>query len=905
MKVELKALIEKLNPLCRRAFERAAELCVSQSNYNVEVEHLLKALLDLRDSDLHVVLRHFDVDEADLGAELTAGIDTFRRGNARTPAFSPNLVRLLESAWNVSSLHLASDRIRSGALLFAAVTHPTLRGSLQETAPTLFALNREKLEEALPELVAHSEESGDAGTGGRSGGKAAAGGGAATSAPSGPRRSRGGESALDRFTVDLTSLARVGGIDPVTGRDGEIRQVIDILMRRRQNNPILTGEPGVGKTAIVEGFAMRVASRDVPEPLQEATVRALDLGLLQAGAGIKGEFEQRLKDVIEEVTASITPVILFIDEAHTIIGAGGSEGQGDAANLLKPALARGELRTIAATTWSEYKKYVEKDPALARRFQVIKVDEPDEETARRMLRGMVGHLERHHGVRITEDAIRDAVELSHRHISGRKLPDKAISVLDTACARVAISKSTAPVQLDDAIREAGLYEVELGVLEREQRAGSDHDDRVAHLTHGLAKAKLRRQELEGRWRKERDLVAEIDRIHGILDGTIRLDADDDDVADGEPDLDALRGRLTDANEKLEAIQGDDPLVPTHVDGTVVASVISGWTGIPVGRMVKNEIRTVLSLRKRVEERIVGQPEALEAVCRRIGTSSAGLEDPNKPTGVFLLVGPSGVGKTETARALADYLYGGERNMVSVNMSEYQEAHTVSSLKGAPPGYVGYGTGGVLTEAVRRRPYSVVLLDEVEKAHPDVLELFYQVFDRGQMEDGEGQLIDFKHTLIVLTSNVAADTIASVVRASPERPGADELVEAIRPELRSHFPAAFLGRLITVPFYPLGDAEIRDIVELKLAEIQRRVWETHLTDLTYDPDVVRVVSERCTEVDSGARNIDSILSGSMLPELSTRILEYMADGEPLSLIRVRLDDAGRFAYDLTAREGTAS
>ncbi len=891
MRIELKALIEKLNPLCRRALERAAELCVSQTNYNVEVEHLFKALLDLRESDLHVILRHFGVGEAHVQSELTAGIDRFKRGNSRTPAFSQDLVRLLEAAWSVSSLQLDSSRVRSGAFLMAALATPTLRGALQETAPSLAGINRESLEESLGELVAHSPEAGEAGASGapastrRRGEEGKTGDGVA--APSAP----GSESALDRFTVDLTSLARMGGIDPITGRDDEIRQIVDILMRRRQNNPILTGEPGVGKTAIVEGFAMRVAARDVPEALQDATIRALDLGLLQAGAGIKGEFEHRLKSVIEEVKASVAPVILFIDEAHTIIGAGAPQGQGDAANLLKPALARGELRTIAATTWSEYKRYVEKDPALARRFQVIKVEEPDVEETRRMLRGMVGHLERHHGVRILEDAIRDAAELSHRHISGRKLPDKAVSVLDTACARVAIGRGSPPVQLEDAIREAVQCEVELGVLEREQRAGADHEERIKHLTRAMARAKLRRQEIEVRWKKESAVIEQMDRIQGILDGTIRAEADE------ESDEAALQKRLVELGSELEEIQGDDPLVPVCVDGGVVAAVISGWTGIPVGKMVKNEIRTVLSLRRRMEERIVGQPEALESLCRRVGTSSAGLEDPNKPTGVFLFVGPSGIGKTETARALADFLYGGERNMVTVNMSEYHEAHTVSSLKGAPPGYVGFGTGGVLTEAVRRRPYSVVLLDEVEKAHPDVMELFYQVFDRGQMEDGEGQLIDFRHTLIILTSNVAGDTISELVRRSSERPSAEAVVEAIRPELRSYFPAALLGRLITVPFFPLGDEEIMEIVEMKLGEIQRRVWEKHLTELTHDAAVVRAVADRCTEVDSGARNIDSILSGTMLPELSTKILEHMAEGRGLSSIRVGLADDGHFAYEL--------
>lgn len=897
MKIELKALIEKLNPVCRRAVERAAEFCVSQTNYNVEVEHLLKALLEMRDSDFHSVLRHFRVDESKLEGELTAGIDKFKRGNTRTPAFSPEVVRLLESAWSVSTLLLGAGRIRSGAVVLAAVTNPSVRGSLQDTAPSLIGINREKLEEALPELAAHSPEAL----------------GETTATPSSPTSfgestseelnsgRLAAESALQRFTIDLTALALVGGIDPISGRDAEIRQIVDILMRRRQNNPILTGEPGVGKTAIVEGFALRVAARDVPESLKEARVLTLDLGLLQAGAGVKGEFEKRLKDVIDEVRASVVPIILFIDEAHTIIGAGGSEGQGDAANLLKPALARGELRTIAATTWSEYKKYVEKDAALARRFQVIKVDEPDIATAQKMLRGMVGHLERHHRVRITEDAIREAVELSGRYISGRKLPDKAVSVLDTACARVAIGKGSPPPQLEDVDRQSTHLQVELDILEREQRSGGDHEDRVRHLRRGLARCRQRREELDVQWKDELELVQQIDHIHGLLDGLIRREPDS---AEEESD-EVLQSRLRGLEEQLGLMQGENVLVPTCVDGSIVASVISGWTGIPVGKMLKSDIRTVLGLRQRLEERIVGQPEALGSLCRRIGTFSAGLEDPDKPTGVFLLAGPSGVGKSETARALADLLYGGERNLVTVNMSEYQEAHTVSSLKGAPPGYVGYGTGGVLTEAVRRKPYSVVLLDEVEKAHADVLELFYQVFDRGQMEDGEGQIIDFRHTLIILTSNVGAETISGIATESDERPDATSVLEAIRPELRSYFPAAFLGRLVTVPFFPLGDEAIEEIVSLKLAEVQRRVWEKHLTDLTYEPAVVTALAKRCTETDSGARNVDFILSDGLLPRLSSRILEYMADGQPLGLINLSLDEAGELSFHLAPASGEES
>jgi type VI secretion system protein VasG len=925
MKVELKVLIEKLNPLARAALESAAELCVRQTNYNVELEHYLRTMLDRSDSDLHVILRQYDVDEARLLDELTRAIESFARGNTRTPALSPNIPRLLEQAWSIASLQIGAQQIRSGALLAAALTDPALRGVLEESAPVLLQIPRETLQADLGELLRHSAEGptptvsggsaaassrGGGGSGeGRSASRRSSSGSAAAPSGStvagGPASSSGAERALDRFTVDLTAMARAGGIDPIRGRDGEIRQIIDILMRRRQNNPILTGEPGVGKTAVVEGFALRVAAGTVPESLREATVRTLDLGLLQAGAGVKGEFEHRLKTVIDEVHSSPSPIILFIDEAHTIIGAGGAEGQGDAANLLKPALARGELRTIAATTWSEYKKYVEKDPALARRFQVIKVEEPDEETATEMLRGMVSHLERHHGVRITDAAVRSAVELSHRHISGRQLPDKAISVIDTACARVAIGQSSAPRQVEDAAREVQRLEIELGILERELTSGADHADRIEQLRPRLARARLTHLKLEERWHVEADIVRSLNRVQTQLRGEAfepdpELETDADASAD-PADPAALQAKRDDLTAELEAVRAGEVLVPVCVDDDIVASVISDWTGIPVGNMVKNEIRAVISLRARMQDRIIGQDHALEAIARRIGTSSAHLEDPQKPSGVFLLVGPSGVGKTETAVTLADFLYGGERNMITVNMSEYQEAHTVSSLKGAPPGYVGYGSGGVLTEAVRRRPYSVVLLDEVEKAHPDVLELFYQVFDKGFMEDGEGQHIDFRHTIILLTSNVGSDTIIRACRSGEAGPQPDQLVELIRPELRQHFPAAFLGRLVVVPYLPLQDVEIGEIVRLKMARVQKRFWERHGAELTFDAEVAETIAQRCTEVDSGARNIDHILSDGILPELSIHVLEEMAEGRRLSGVHIGIEGPGGFSYDLTTRE----
>jgi type VI secretion system protein VasG len=888
MKVELKSLISKLNPICRKALEGGAERCVRQTNYEVEIEHILQALLDLPDSDLLLILRQYEVDVAALEVELTRAIDAFKRGNPRTPAFSPHVPRLLERAWSISSLRLSESAVRSGALLLAALEDIGIRGTLRESLPSLMGIAPDVLERDLPELLRYSPEgeirgqpgaaAGDAGTGNPSpGGERRS----SSPPPAGAARPDG---ALAQYTIDLTEQARQGRLAPIRGRDPEIRQIVDILMRRRQNNPILTGAPGVGKTAVVEGFALAIAAGEVPPALETASVLTLDLGLLQAGAGIKGEFEHRLKSVIEEVKTSPNPIILFIDEAHTIIGAGGAEGQGDAANLLKPALARGELRTIAATTWSEYKRYIEKDPALARRFQVIKVEEPDEETAVSMIQGVISQLEGHHGVRILEEAVRDAVELSHRHISGRQLPDKAVSVLDTACARVAIGQSSPPGPVADADRRVEQLEIELRILEREAVSGADQAERRRQLERAVAKARQRSTELTRQWDEERELVREILSVRKQLEG-----GGFEDPEDGRTQLSSLESALAE-------IQGEDPLVPLQVDSRVVASVISDWTGIPVGKMVKDEARTVLTLKSRLEARIIGQSEPLEMICRRIGTSSAQLEDPEKPTGVFLLVGPSGVGKTETALTLSDFLYGGERNVITVNMSEYQEAHTVSSLKGAPPGYVGYGRGGVLTEAVRRRPYSLVLLDEIEKAHPDVMELFYQVFDRGMMEDGEGQLIDFKHTLILLTSNIGTEVITRACM-NGERPDPERLVELVRPHLLQHFPPAFLGRLTVIPYYVLGDAEIREIVELRLSKIQRRFWERHKAELTYDPAVVDLIAARCTEVDSGARNIDHIISGTMLPDLSTRILDHMAREAPIASIHVLVGEDGGFDYSI--------
>jgi type VI secretion system protein VasG len=861
MSSELRVLIGKLNPICKRALETAAALCVSQTHYNVEVEHLLLKLLDLPATDVAPVFRYYKIEVNDLTRQLTQAVEKFDRGNSRTPAMSPHVLLLLREAWSLSTLHLDADAIRSGALLLALYENETLRAVIHESCPLLAKIPRESLREGLRDLIRESGEE-TAGPSAPGQGEYTAQAKEAQDAPT---------TALDKYTLDLTAEARAGKIDPIRGRDSEIRQVIDILTRRRQNNPILVGDAGVGKTAVAEGFALRVAAGEVPEPLRNISLRGLDLGLLQAGAGVKGEFEERLKSVIAEVKAATKPVILFIDEAHTLIGAGGAAGQGDAANLLKPALARGELRTIAATTWSEYKKYFEKDPALTRRFQLVKVEEPDEEAALDMLRGLAPHLEKHHRVRILDEAVRSAVQLSHRYLPERRLPDKAIGVLDTASARVALAQDGTPAAIEDFDRRIRIAEADLDVKKRE----GDKPSRgmpAAELETEIGRLRGERTSASERWTKERELVAKIRAVDG-------------DGKDPE--------QLADLIGKLDELQGPEPMVPLHVDSRTIASVVSGWTGIPVGRMLADEIRSILTLKERLAERIVGQPQALDAICRRISTSRASLEDPAKPKGVFLLVGPTGVGKTETALTLADVLYGGERNLISFNMSEFQEAHSVATLKGAPPGYVGYGKGGVLTEAVRRKPWSAVLLDEIEKAHPDVVDLFYQVFDKGVLEDGEGVPVDFRHTVIILTSNAGAEIIAEACRKSPaEKRDADSIVEALRPELMRHFRPALLARLVIVPYYPLRKREVVRIVELKLKSVKRRVRENHNAELTYDPDLVQSLADRC-DPESGAREIDRILTQTLLPELSTRILEKMANNVSFTKIHISVDDMGRF------------
>ncbi len=906
MEIDIRTLLGRLNPECKKAMERAAELCVQQTHYTVDIEHLLLRLVESEAPDIWLIFARFSIRPDTILTQLQQALDKFKRGNGRTPALSPDFAPLFQEAWLMSSMLLGQQYIRSGTLILALLEVDLLRGRLVDSVPTLLQIVRGTLRDEIAALLQSSPE-GSAGAAlsiplatpvaieARSTNTpgTAAMPDAVDSNIQMPVMGRNNSStpSLDQFTADLTQLARDGKIDPIRGRDAEIRQIIDVLLRRRQNNPILTGEAGVGKTAVVEGFAQRVVQGDVPPALRQVSVRSLDLALLQAGAGVKGEFENRLKSVIAEVKSSPTPIILFIDEAHQLIGAGGAEGQGDAANLLKPALARGELRTIAATTWAEYKKYVERDPALARRFQVVKVDEPTQEAAIDMLRGMVETLEKHHGVEIVDEAVREAVKLSHRYITGRQLPDKAISVLDTACARVAIGQNSLPAELESVARDIASNENEMRVLRHETATGHDHQQEMAALNATLATLRQKQKRLTDKMTEEKLSVAEIVALRKRISVSLQHGAA---ALDEDQDAEWMTITLRRLEKGLEALQSDEPMIPVCVDAGVVAEVISGWTGVPVGKMLTDELHTVLNLKEKLAERVVGQDQALDAIARRVRTFRADLDDPGKPVGVFLLVGPSGVGKTETAFALADLLFGGERNVITVNMSEFQEAHTVSSLKGAPPGYVGYGRGGVLTEAVRRRPYSVVLLDEMEKAHPDVLEMFFQVFDKGTMEDGEGVLIDFKNTLILLTSNAAQDVITQASQGG-NRPDPEELVDKLRPELLRRFSPAFLGRLALVPYYHLGDEQIRAIVGLKLGKLAQRFESNHKASFTWSRLVEDVITARCTEVDSGARNIDHILAHSVLPELSQQVLERISMTSPFNAVHMDVADAGEFVF----------
>jgi len=865
-------LFGKLNPIAFQAVESAATFCKLRGNPYIELNHWLNQILQLPDSDIHRLAVAFEIDFSRLAADQTVALDRLPRGATSISDISSHLEESVERGWVYASLLFAKNRIRSGHIIVGILKTSGLSSILMGISREFSKIRLDELTENFDAITQGSpEDSPDE----------------VPSTDTGIPTASGKKEALAKFAVNLTEKAAQGEIDPVLGRDEEIRQIIDILMRRRQNNPILTGEAGVGKTAVVEGFALRIASGDVPPALKNVSLHSLDLGLLQAGAGVKGEFENRLKQVIEEVQSSPQPIILFIDEAHTLIGAGGTAGQGDAANLLKPALARGTLRTIAATTWAEYKKYFEKDPALTRRFQVIKVEEPTEEMAVVMIRSLAPILEKHHKVQVLEEALEAAARLSHRYIPARQLPDKAVSLIDTACARVAVSLHGVPAEIEDCRHKIASLQTEQEILDRETRIGKDHTKKQDAVTASLTEEETRLAALEKRWEIEKSLVTSMAEKKALLT-TEETPAQEPSAREEIlQDLHALE-------DELESVQGENPLILATVDEQAVASVVADWTGIPVGRMVKNEIQAVLHLAETLEHRVIGQRHALEAIASRLQTSRAGLVNPTKPIGVFMLAGPSGVGKTETALALAEALYGGEANMITINMSEFQEAHTVSTLKGAPPGYVGYGEGGVLTEAVRRRPYSVVLLDEVEKAHHDVHEIFFQVFDKGMMEDGEGRLVDFKNTIILLTTNVGSDLILNMCKDPELKPDPEGIAKALRQPMLKTFPAALLGRLVVVPYYPLSDEMLRTIIRLQLNRICARVTASYQIPMKYDDAVVALIVSRCTEVESGGRMVDAILTQTLLPEISREFLNRTLANSPLSSISVSAADE-KFVY----------
>jgi len=905
------ALFGKLNSLAYKAIEGATVFCKLRGNPYVELVHWLQQILQTQDTDVHRIVKHFEIDPSRLAKDLTDSLDRLPRGATSISDLSPHVENAVERGWVYATLMFGEAKVRTGHLVIGMLKTPSLRNALIAISRQFEAIKADTLTEEFGRIVKGSAEDGLSSADGSS---AAPGEASGAMAPA----QLGKQEALKRYATDLTERARKGQIDPVTGRDEEIRQIVDILMRRRQNNPILTGEAGVGKTAVVEGFAIRLARGDVPPSLQEVSLHTLDIGLLQAGASMKGEFENRLRQVIDEVQASPKPIILFVDEAHTLIGAGGAAGTGDAANLLKPALARGTLRTIAATTWAEYKKHIEKDPALTRRFQVVQVAEPSEEKAILMVRGVASVLEKHHRVQVLDEALEAAVRLSHRYIPARQLPDKAVSLLDTTCARVAISQHAVPAQLDDCRRAIESLQTELEIIGREEAVGMNVGERRQLASEKLASRESTRAELEQRWQAERDLVDRILAIRAKLrtgnekvEGTgskleVAAQAQkaagtgvavaDPPASEAAPPIDrpTLLSELSELQSKLTELQGESPLILPSVDEQAVASVVQDWTGVPVGRMVKNEIETVLNLAETLNQRVIGQRHGLEIIAKRIQTSRAKLDNPNKPIGVFMLCGPSGVGKTETALTLAEALYGGEQNVITINMSEFQEAHTVSTLKGSPPGYVGYGEGGVLTEAVRRRPYSVVLLDEVEKAHSDVHELFFQVFDKGRMEDGEGRDIDFRNTIILLTSNVGTDLIMSMTRDPELMPEPDGIAKALREPLLKVFPAALLGRLVVIPYYPLSDTMLANIVRLQLGRIARRVTEHHRIPFTYDEDAVKLIVSRCTEVESGGRMIDAILTNTVLPSISREFLTRTMGGQSLNGVQLTVAN-GDFDY----------
>ncbi len=909
--VELKPLLGRLNPYTKKALEAAAGLCVSRTNYEVTIEHVLLTMVEDTERDFQLILRHVGIEPAHLKRELQREVESRKTGNTGRPVFSPLLIEWISSAWLLGSVELGLGQIRSGLLIVALLADRGRFGGGRHM-DLLDGVNVEELRRKLLDIVSGSkEESASLGLQQPS----------PTAGKPGAAHAISEDSAIGRFCINVTDQARAGKIDPVFARDREMRLIVDILGRRRKNNPIAVGEPGVGKSAIIEGLALKIVEGDVPEFMQNVELLNLDLGLLQAGAGVKGEFENRLRGVIDEVKASPKPIVLFIDEAHTLIGAGGSAGGSDAANLLKPALARGELRTIAATTWSEYKKYFEKDPALTRRFQLVKLDEPSPDDAVTIMRGIRGVYESAHGVYIRDDAVSAAAHLSARYISGRQLPDKSVDVLDTASARVKLSQSAKPAVVDDAERRIATLRRELDAIERDMASDDqEYDDRVDELNAQIAATEAELATLNERWGKERALVDRVLALRARLNGQPAGDetgpaaeipsADRGDEPSSEPapaaDAEAgppedpaeIRREITAARAELAALQGYDPLVHYEVTAEAIAQVISDWTGVPLGSMVRDEAKNALGFAEAMKTRIKGQDDAIGVIDQGIRAAKAGLNNPQTPMGVFLFVGSSGVGKTETATAVADQMFGGERFMISINMSEFQEKHTVSRLVGSPPGYVGYGEGGVLTEAVRQRPYSVVLLDEVEKADLEVMNLFYQVFDKGTLSDGEGREIDFKNTIVFLTSNLATDIITELGMRDP-KPSLEELTEAIRPTLSRHFKPALLARMQIVPFFPLKADALSGIVRLKLNKVGNRLQGSQKMRFEYTDAVVDQITQRCTEVETGARNIDHIINRTLLPEISTEILQRLGDEQVATALRIDIGPDGGFAYEFVA------
>ncbi len=893
--IDLKSLVGRMNEPCRIALEGAAGLCLSRTHYNVEVEHWLLKLLEIPDSDIIAILEKFEINLGLFAQQLNKELDLIKAGNSRAPALSQNIVDLAKNAWLLASVEYGHTVTTSAHILCALLMDENIRRSTGITQGELKNIAPESLRDVARSIVGTTTES-------------------ASSANIDDAPSNGNgivaaskQPSLDKYTVNLTQAAKEGKIDAVLGRDEEVRQIVDILIRRRQNNPILTGEAGVGKTAVVEGFALRIASGDVPEPLRDVAIHSLDLGLLQAGASVKGEFENRLKSVISEVKASPSPIIMFIDEAHTLIGAGGKEGQGDAANLLKPALARGELRTIAATTWAEYKKYFERDPALTRRFQVVKIEEPSEEKAINMMRAISGMLSQHHGVNILDEAICDSVKLSSRYIPGRQLPDKSVSLLDTACARVALSQSATPAAIEDTRLHIAQADATMRSLGQENAAHGNYQHEIDTLTEQKSQLETQLEKQLAQWEQEKERVKQ---LH-VLQKTISDDFDARKASDNtsaspedapsvlsDDDLAQTKSSLHALFKELEEIQGKEPMIQVNVTGQAIAEVVANWTGIPVGKMVSDEINAIMALGETLNKRVIGQSHALEAIAESIRTSRAGLTDPRKPIGVFFMVGSSGVGKTETALALADTLYGGEQNITTINMSEFKEEHKVSMLLGSPPGYVGYGEGGVLTEAVRRKPYSVILLDEMEKAHSGVQDIFYNLFDKGTIKDGEGRDIDFRNTVIIMTSNAAEEHIRAICAATPEnRPEPEALLDTFRPQLLNYFKPAFLGRTTVIPYYPLGDEDLMKIGKINMIRIAKRVRSHYDADFTYDDDVLLHIIARCQEVDTGARNIENILTRSMLPQLASECLSKLANSENIDKIHVIVNEDGQFTYEI--------